>query len=691
MWHTIPELGTGLIVAALVGSGFAFCLGVLSAVFPGLLVCARRAVYGSASLCASAVLVLAYAFITHDFRLGYVVRYSDRSMPFEYLVSALWGGQDGSLLWWMFLLAACSVACIAWLRDRHLAFQPHVIAVLTGTIVFFGIVTLVAANPFAVRFSGAPFDGLGLNPILQSVYMMVHPPTLYLGFVGCTIPFAFVIAALVSGKLDQEWVVAVRRWMLFAWLFLSVGNALGMIWAYVELGWGGYWNWDPVENASLLPWLTATAYLHSSIVQTQRPLFKLWNVVLVSLTFFLTIFGTFLTRSGAIASVHAFGESNLGTYFLWYLAIVITLTAALVVWRLPKLRSRASIDSTLSKDAAFSVNNWVFVAATAFVLVATTLPLLTNLIIGRAVSVGPEFFDRWMTPFGLSILALMGVATLFGWRETNRRSLLRALIFPCAAALLVSSIHATVGDSVGFPASAYTHNTSAVGELSTSLLGRFGAIVPVLTVCLVVFNLAVVIQQLWGSWRSKRGKPRYGGLAVHVGIVLMIFGFLGQTWGISSQASLQPGQSAKIGSYSLKYESFRVETDSAKEMYFVDLRVTGPDGENLGKLSPAKYLYRTHQGQPSSKVDVLRGVWEDLYVVVGSLAPADGKTAVQLHVNPLVSFVWLGLVLVAVGACVALRSRGARSRFAANSLRELWVSATRKPALVSAVLIVGVG
>src|SRR5688500_3612294 len=298
MWQSLPEIGTGVLYAILVSAAYTFAASVAAGRGrPRLLQSARLAAYGTTALVGFAVLLLAYAFITHDFRISYVARYSDRSMTTAYLFTSLWGGQDGSLLWWLMLLSLYTAACVRWLKGRYRQLQPYVIATLMVIVSFFAILMIFSANPFAQSVAGARPDGDGLNPLLQNIYMIIHPPSLYTGFVGCSVPFAFAVAALVTGRLDNEWINACRNWMLFAWLFLSIGNALAMLWAYEELGWGGYWAWDPVENAAVLPWLTATAFVHSMMTQERRGMLKVWNVFLVIATFFLTIFGTFLTRS----------------------------------------------------------------------------------------------------------------------------------------------------------------------------------------------------------------------------------------------------------------------------------------------------------------------------------------------------------------------------------------------------------
>src|SRR5689334_9537725 len=307
MWESLPEFGTGVLYAVLVAAAYTFAVSVAAGRGrPRLLQSARLGAYATSGLVMLGVVLLAYAFITHDFRIRYVSRYSDRSMTTPYLFTALWGGQDGSLLWWLFLLSLYIAACVKWLGKKYLELQPWVIATLMAVVVFFCVLMAFAANPFSTSVAGARTDGEGLNPLLQNYWMIIHPPSLYTGFVGCTVPFAFAIAALVTGRLDHEWIVASRKWTLFAWMFLAIGNTLGMLWAYEVLGWGGYWGWDPVENAAFMPFLTASAYVHSVMIQERRGLLKIWNVALICLTFFLTIFGTLLTRSGMIASVHSF-------------------------------------------------------------------------------------------------------------------------------------------------------------------------------------------------------------------------------------------------------------------------------------------------------------------------------------------------------------------------------------------------
>src|SRR5580698_4641998 len=337
---TLPAFGASLLLGVMVVASYTFAVALAAGTNrrPRTLQAARLGAYGTVALIGLSVLCLAYAFVTHVFRIRYVAHYSDRSMPIQYLLTALWGGQDGSLLWWLFLLSVYIGACVKWLGKRHLELQPYIIATLMGIVLFFCVLMAFAANPFATGIAGARSDGEGLNPLLQNYWMVIHPPCLYTGFVGCSVPFAFGVAALVTGRLDHEWIVVSRKWLLFAWMFLGIGNTLGMVWAYEELGWGGYWGWDPVENAAFMPFLVASAYVHSVMIQERRGMLKVWNIFLICLTFFLTIFGTFLTRSGMIASVHAFAQSSIGNYFAVFLVLLVTFAATLVLWRWPELR-----------------------------------------------------------------------------------------------------------------------------------------------------------------------------------------------------------------------------------------------------------------------------------------------------------------------------------------------------------------
>ncbi|MGH7439208.1 MAG: heme lyase CcmF/NrfE family subunit, partial [Polyangiaceae bacterium] len=720
---------------------------------PRTLQAARLGAYGTVALIATAVLCLAYAFVTHDFRIRYVAHYSDRSMPLEYLVTALWGGQDGSLLWWLFLLSAYIGVCVKWLGRRYLELQPYVIATLMAIVLFFCVLMAFAANPFATNVAGARADGEGLNPLLQNYWMVIHPPCLYTGFVGCSVPFAFAVGALVTGRLDHEWIVASRKWTLFAWMFLGIGNTLGMLWAYEELGWGGYWGWDPVENAACMPFLTASAYVHSVMLQERRGLLKVWNVFLISLTFFQTIFGTFLTRSGMISSVHAFAKSAIGGYFVVFLLLLVAVAATLVMYRWPELRGvqptkrlrkaalasgwlvigtcapglaviwrlelpamwrvtliasiagaavyvaleivfrrmtagldvkarRPQIESLLSREFTFVLNNWVLVSLLFFIEIATTFPLISEALGGEKVTVGPLFYKAWVQPLGLILLLLMGVGTLFGWKKSSPEAFKRSLYAPLGATAIASLLHFAIGRRLGFPAVVWGDAIYS-GALGAGLR-VFNAFTPAMGVALCTFNAAIIVQEFALLLRARArtgadetprllwwlgGLPglahtlvslppasrrRYGGYIVHFGIVLMFIGFTGQSWNVDREASLFPGESYTVGDYTLAYKGARMEVDNNKRMVFADVDVT-KDGHALDRLSPAKFIYKKQPDSPTTEVAIGHGLRDDLYLIVGTIEPNNRNLAsFQIHVNPLVSWIWIGCIVLIAGSFVCM-------------------------------------
>ena len=766
MWTTFPLFGSTVLLCVMVVASYTFAVSLAAGANgrPRTLQAARFGAYGTVALIGAAVLCLAYAFVSHDFRLRYVSHYSDRSMAPAYLLTALWGGQDGSLLWWMFLLSIYIGACVKWLGKRYLELQPYILATLMAVVIFFCVLMAFAANPFSTSLAGARADGEGLNPLLQNFYMIIHPPSLYTGFVGCTVPFAFAVAALVTGRLDHEWIVASRKFMLFAWLFLGIGNALGMLWAYEELGWGGYWAWDPVENAAFLPFLTASAYVHSVMIQERRGLLKVWNVALICLTFFLTIFGTFLTRSGAIASVHSFAQSSIGEYFVWFLAGLAAFAFTLVMYRWPELRDlppsprlrkaalatgwlillacgpglffignnmnvstsvkalvlagvagaavyagvelvfrrmtmgvvlvseRPEIESIWSREFTFLLNNWALLGFMVFVLVATTFPMISEAVWKEKVTVGPPYYNAWVQPIGLTIFFLMGVGTLFGWKKTSDQALRRAFRIPVAAAVAIMVLHFTLGAKVGYPAVVYT-DAIYPGTLGT-ILRVYNAYTPVIAVTLCVFNAAVIFQEygLLFAARRKTGankavpqilwyaglvpgfvytllslsassRRRYGGYIVHFGIVLMVFGFTGHSWNVDKETTLSPGQTYQVDRLTLEYVGPRMEVDNSKRMVFADVKIwenakieNGKvvSGTSRGTLNPAKFIYKKMPESPTTEVAMLHSIRDDLYLVVGTINPQTKTTSLQVHLNALVGWIWLGVLVLIAGSIVTM-------------------------------------
>src|SRR3954453_19894398 len=411
----MASLGTFLLLAAFVTCSYAAVISVAGARRRSrrLIESGIGAFYLICAIMTAASAVLINAFITGDYSIKYVVHYSDSVQPILYKLTSYWGGLDGSIMFWVFLLSVFGSIAVFVNRERHRELIPYVVAVISTVQMFFLYLMVVHKNPFSTFLTEVPADGRGLNPLLQNYWMVIHPPSLYTGFVGMKIPYAFGMAALITGHLDDSWLRAVRRWTMFSWLFLSFGLTLGMIWAYEVLGWGGFWGWDPVENAGLLPWFTATAFLHSVIVQERRSMLLVWNVTLVIMTFFLTIFGTFMTRSGVVQSVHAFGDDPvLAKLFTAFMVAILTFSFGLVIYRLPLLKARNELDSWMSREAAFMVNNWVLLFSALFVLFGTMFPTLSEAVTGQRLTVAAPFFNKWLVPIGLVLLALTGIGPL---------------------------------------------------------------------------------------------------------------------------------------------------------------------------------------------------------------------------------------------------------------------------------------
>src|SRR5881628_1650841 len=421
----MASLGSALLLATFVVCSYAAAISVVGARRRSrrLIESGIGAFYLICALMTAGSAVILNAFLTGDFSIKYVAHYSDSVQPLFYKITSYWGGLDGSIMFWVFLLSIFG-SCAVWVnRERHRELIPYVIATLSTVQMFFLYLMVVHKNPFSTFLTNVPKDGEGLNPLLQNYWMVIHPPSLYTGFVGMTIPFAFCIAALVTGHLDDSWLRAVRRWTMFSWLFLSFGLTLGMIWAYEELGWGGYWAWDPVENAGLLPWFTATAFLHSVMVQERRSMLRVWNVTLVIVTFFLTIFGTFMTRSGVVESVHAFGSDPvLAWLFTAFMVVILVFSFSLLIYRLPLLKARNELDSWVSREAAFLLNNWILLFSALFVLFGTMFPTLSEAVTGERLTVAQPFFNKWLIPIGLILLFLTGVGPLLAWRKSTVRN-----------------------------------------------------------------------------------------------------------------------------------------------------------------------------------------------------------------------------------------------------------------------------
>ena len=642
----MASLGYYLLLAAFIACAYAAAASVAGARRRShrLIESGIGASYLVAAIMAAASAVIVYSFVTGDFSIKYVAHYSDSVQPLFYKLTSYWGGLDGSIMFWVFMLSLFGSAAIYVNRERHRELIPYVVAVISIVEMFFLFLMVVHNNPFTTFLTQVPADGEGLNPLLQNFYMVIHPPTMYLGFVGLTIPYAFGMAALITGYLDDSWLRAVRRWTMFAWLFLSFGLMLGMIWAYEELGWGGYWGWDPVENAGLLPWFTATAFLHSVMVQERRGMLRVWNVTLVITTFFLTIFGTFMTRSGVVQSVHAFGEDvELARLFTAFMITILAVSFGFVVYRLPLLRARNELDSWVSREAAFLANNWILMFGALFVLFATMFPTLSEAVTGERLTVGPPFFNKWMLPIGLVLLVLTGVGPLLAWRKSTIANLRDQFLFPVTAAVVVGVAVLAAGVRVWTSGLCFAFSAFVAGTISQEFWR--GARVRQGSTGTDIFTALIGL--------VSRNKRRYGGYIVHVGVVLIFLGFAGEGFKRDEEANLKPGQQVQVGQFTVRMDELKLTDDGQKQMVTAYMSVLR-DGKPDGRVFPAKWYFRKHESQPTTEVAIRRGFFEDLYVVMPAFDVPTQSASVAVHVNPLVNWIWVGFGLLAIGTGIAL-------------------------------------
>ncbi len=639
----MSDLGAIALRFALVAAVYAVLMALLGVRRgrPQWVQSAERAVYGVCGLVSMAMVAMLYALLAHDFSLQYVASVSNRAMPTFYTVAALWGGQEGSMLLWLWILVAYSALVVAQNRRRNRELMPYVVPVLMFTSLLFLGMLVFAEDPFR-RLPQTPLDGQGLNPLLQNPLMVIHPPNLYLGFVGYAVPFAFAIGALASGRLDSQWIRSVRRWTLIPWLFNTVGVILGGQWAYVELGWGGYWAWDPVENASLMPWLTATAFLHSVMIQEKKGMLKVWNMSLVILTYALSIFGTFLTRSGVVSSVHAFAESSLGSYFLLYLAAVLIVAVALLIKRLPQLQSDHRLESTLSRESSFLFNNLFLVGMMFAVLWGTMFPILSEAVRGVKISVAAPFFNQVNVPLGLALLFLAGICPLIAWRKASSRNLRRNFLYPLTWSLVVTATLYLLG---------IRH---VVALISLSACGFVMG-----TVVLEFYRgtrarKASIGGNIWQAFASliRRNRRRYGGYVVHVGVVLIFVGITGSSaYQIEQDIVLRPGARATVGPFTLQYDRLRRDLQPTHEAFVAEVSVFRGD-KPPATIYPEKRLYFA-QNQPTTEVALRPSLFEDLYVILAGWEPSRIATF-KVFVNPAVTWIWLGGLVMVLGTLTAI-------------------------------------
>jgi cytochrome c-type biogenesis protein CcmF len=602
----------------------------------------RRALVGAFAATAVAAGVLVHALQARDFSYVYVADHSARKLPFPYSISAFWGGQEGSLLLWLFVLTGLGSLAVLLNRDLIRNVLPGTVPVLGGVATFFAFLLVFVSSPFDRQV--APLDGSGLNPSLQNPYMMIHPPLLYLGYVGLTIPFAFAAGALLAGRFDERWIVATRRWTLLAWTALGIGILLGAKWAYEEVGWGGYYAWDPVENAALMPWLASTAFLHSVMVQEKKNMLRVWNAVLVSLAFCLSLFGTFLTRSGVISSIHSFTQSSIGPWLLGFIAVAATFCTVLIFWRLPKLRTKTRLESLASREAAFLYNNLLLIAFTLTVLWGVAFPLLSELVRGEKITVGPPYFDFFLRVLGLPLLLLMGIGPLVAWRRSSLRALGASLVGPAVFALASGAALLALGAGSSLPGLvAYTFCAFVLGAIVLEFVRGTRA-------------RKTLGDATWlGAFSSLvgRNRRRYGGYIVHAAIVLLALGIAGGAYGATKVQKLEPGQTMSIHGYDLRYLGSVTRNAPNRTEIRARLEVFR-GGRDLGVYEAGKNNYPVEQ-QVSNEVGI-RTDWlraEDLFLI-GDQFNGDGSVVIKALVNPLVDLIWIAGLVFLLGSLIAM-------------------------------------
>ena len=665
----IADFGTITLMAA-----FAVCvygtvvphLGVRSNNW-NLIRSAQNASILSFLLIAIASAALLQALVLSDFSLRYVWEHSSTDMPLFYKVSSFWGGLEGSLLFWVLVQSFFSMIVAFRYQYSNREIIPYVIATLNAILAFLLLLLIGWSNPLDLQ-GVIPLEGRGLNPLLQHPAMAIHPPSLYLGFIGFSVPFAFAMGGLILGKMDNEWVLTTRRWTLTAWYFLSAGLILGGQWAYEELGWGGFWAWDPVENAALMPWLTGTAFLHSVMIQEKRNMLKIWNVVLIILTFGLTIVGTFLTRSGIINSVHAFTQSEIGPAFLIFLAFILVIGFALLFKRIQMLESEHKIESVLCRENAFLAQNVLLVGIAFTVLLGTTFPLLAEAVRGTKLSIQAPFFNTIIAPMGYMLLLLMGIGTLIAWRKSSweglRRNFKNPLILATVGTVFLAwfladrnllwSVHTIFWLTIFVTSTIVLEIVKAVQAKSSQTKSNF------------IIRLFYVIA---------RNPRRYGGLLIHFGVVLMFLGFAGTFFKVERNMTLEPGVPQQIGEYTLEFKQMEEFTVGNATHRASIVEVYDKEGDFLEVLKPSKSFYPT-QPQPLTEVAIRRSFLEDLYLIFSSEnGEEQGSITLRVFINPLVGWAWMALPVFTLGVGLSLSYRPKSLVAHETTLRERYLAA----------------
>ncbi len=602
----------------------------------------RRALFAIALFATMAAAALSRLFFTDAFQVEYVASYSDRALPLFYKATSFWAGQEGSLLFWGWVLSLY-VGLVAWNTRAELRLKntPYVYLVLAAVTSFFFLLLTTVSSPFAL-LPYTPADGQGLNPMLQNPGMIFHPPALFLGYIGFTIPFAYAIAAMISGRLDQDWLRKTRRWNVLSWIFLTIGIILGGQWAYVELGWGGFWAWDPVENASFIPWLISTAFIHTAIIQERRNVMKVWNMVLIVLTFVACIFGTYLVRSGILQSVHDFGATGLGGYFLFFMIVVSLASILLIAESYGELRTGHPLESLLSRESTFLFNNVVLLAIAFSTLFGTLFPLVSEMVTGKKLTVGEPFFNQVNTPLFLVLLAITGFCPLISWRKASADNLKKNFLLPFFLALASGVALAIAGVRGFYPLLSFTLcvfvaativREFAAGTRARQRLTGEGAATALLR----------------GVWKLRR---RYGGYIAHMGLVFMVVGITGSTaFKLEKEATLRMGESMTIGDYRLEYTTFDTFKKRNRTVYAATIAVT-KNGVPLGEMQTERRFY-INARQPTTEVSLRTTLKEDLYLTMPMIGRGNVIT-LKAAVNPLLLWGWIGGGLMVLGGVMAI-------------------------------------
>jgi cytochrome c-type biogenesis protein CcmF len=606
-----------------------------------------RAIYSSTFLIFVSTGVLIHAFITDNFRLEYVAHHSNRALPLLYKISALWGGQEGSLLFWTLVLALFIFTVV---RERKPSSDPYIWVniILSFSLFFFLTLNIFATYPFKL-IDKPVSDGVGLNPLLQNIWMILHPPTLYAGYAGWSIPFAYAIASLFSKKFDVDWVLRTRKWALLSWILLTLGIFLGGRWAYVELGWGGYWGWDPVENSSLLPWLTGTAFLHSLLVYERRKSLLLWTLILAFLTYFLVILATYLARGGASASVHAFAGSILNTYLLIYLAFITTVFLLLLITRKSNLKKSPKLTSFLSREGMIVLSNWSFIILTFMVLLGTTYPIFTSLIANVEITVGQEFFNITSTPFFLLIIILTGLGMSTPWRRASISAILKYIRIPLILSFICIPIFILLGSRKPY-------------SLSSYVISFFLAFI-------------VIAEFIKGAWSRRRAlgesfpkaffnifllnRRKYGGYLVHLGVAITAIGIIGSSaYKFEKEYTIKKGETFVAKDYTLQFDDISVKEDMLKTAVVAHVSVY-KNGSFVGALHPERRFYKNWE-EPNSEVDIIPTIKGDLYLTLLGWEEGGDPAFFHIYINPLIQWVWIGCTLLVIGGFISITTRTRR-------------------------------